>query len=104
MLWRLAATQGVGRFLWEPIVSFPWELLRVNPRPQKRTLRVEHHSWTSTTRSPDPCQAPHENRCLHYFCGPTRSLIGGTLVVSQVNARQPSCQPSSIVASMDWWL
>jgi hypothetical protein len=39
-----------------------------------------------------------------YFFGPTRSLIGGTLAVSQVKARQPSCQPSSIVASMDWWL
>jgi hypothetical protein len=39
-----------------------------------------------------------------YFCGPTRSLIGGTLAVSQVNARQPNCQPSSIVASTDWLL
>jgi len=44
------------------------------------------------------------HRCLSHFCGPTRSFIGGTLVVSQVKARQPSRQPSSMVASMDWWL
>src|SRR6266849_10096228 len=36
-----------------------------------------------------------------YPFGPTRSLIGGTLEVSQVNARQPSFQPSSIVASIE---
>ena len=38
------------------------------------------------------------------FLGPTRSLMGGTLAVSQVNSKQPSCQPSWMVASMDWWL
>jgi hypothetical protein len=36
-----------------------------------------------------------------YPCGPTRSLIGGTLAVSQVNFRQLSFQPPSIVASIE---
>jgi hypothetical protein len=40
----------------------------------------------------------------YYLPGPTRSLMGGTFTVSQVNAKQPNCQPSSMVASMDWWL
>ena len=38
--------------------------------------------------------------CGH-FLGPTRSAIGGTLAVSQVNARQPSFQPPSMVASIE---
>src|SRR6266481_929703 len=102
MLWRPAATPGADGFFGNR--SFPWELLRVI-----RCLRNERFgSNTTVEQAPREArtlvQAPHENRCLHYFCGPTRSLIGGTLVVSQVNARQPSCQPSSIVASMDWWL
>ena len=34
-------------------------------------------------------------------CGPTRSLIGCTLAVSQVNARHPSFQPPWMVASIE---
>jgi hypothetical protein len=36
-----------------------------------------------------------------YPLGPTRSAMGGTLAVSQVKARQPNFQPSSIVASIE---
>ena len=55
-------------------------------------------AWVKSSRAPALAPAPtFDDQPL----GPTRSLIAGTLAVSHVKPRQPSCHPSWIVRSSE---